>query len=284
MQACLTFVATRGFVACAHLPAFQSNPRFGPLVCRMQYLWRDDINDLDRSIGSFDGTRLGRRAGRAPRIFANAGDRSVSKFRASECSDATSCVPGRCRYLRCVMREDEVAGLGLIVAGEAGFHGRRSGGCAVYEGSEPPAARRGVFRGIFDHTLNVLGGPGTKDWAWPKSLLCRPGGVNSLAWAIPSIVLKSCLVPLNSANTAWRTAALVCFPDGDINTSRLPCHTRKKALSDVTAILGIGLSTETAQKKFGNNTVIVALLELFPHVHSHCRLKREAPDTPPPCT
>ena len=30
--------------------------------------------------------------------------------------------PRRCRYLRCVMGEDEVAGLGLIVAGEAGFH------------------------------------------------------------------------------------------------------------------------------------------------------------------
>src|SRR5580658_6115313 len=62
MQARLTFVATQGFVACAHLLAFQSNPRFGPLVCRMPHVWRDDINDFDRSIGSFDSTRLGRRA------------------------------------------------------------------------------------------------------------------------------------------------------------------------------------------------------------------------------
>jgi len=56
------------------------------------------------------------------------------------------------------MREDEVASLGLIVAGEAGFHGRRGGGLAVYEESESPAARRGVLRGVFDHKLNVRGG------------------------------------------------------------------------------------------------------------------------------
>jgi hypothetical protein len=62
------------------------------------------------------------------------------------------------RYLRCVMREDEVASLGLIVAGETGFHGCRGRGFAVYESSEPPAARRGVLGGVFDHKLNVRGG------------------------------------------------------------------------------------------------------------------------------
>jgi hypothetical protein len=86
MQARLTFVAAQGYVACAHLLPFQSNPRFVPLVCRMPYVWRDDINDFDRSIGSFDSTRLRRRTGRAPRVFSNAGDLSVSEFSASEYS------------------------------------------------------------------------------------------------------------------------------------------------------------------------------------------------------
>jgi hypothetical protein len=48
--------------------------------------------------------------------------------------------------LGCVTREDEVGSLSLIVAREAGFHGRRVGGFAVFEGSEPPAARGGVLR------------------------------------------------------------------------------------------------------------------------------------------
>jgi NADH:ubiquinone oxidoreductase subunit len=75
-----------------------------------------------------------------------------------------------------VMGEDEVASLDLIVAGEAAFHGRRSRRFAVYEGSESPAACRSVFRGVFNHKLNVRGGPGTKDWAWPKTLLLPPTG------------------------------------------------------------------------------------------------------------
>jgi len=74
------------------------------------------------------------------------------------------------------MGEDEVASLDLIVAGEAAFHGRRSRRFAVYEGSESPAACRSVFRGVFNHKLNVRGGPGTKDWAWPKTLLLPPTG------------------------------------------------------------------------------------------------------------
>jgi hypothetical protein len=56
------------------------------------------------------------------------------------------------------MGEDEVASLDLIVAGEAAFHGRRSRRFAVYEGSESPAACRSVFRGVFNHKLNVRGG------------------------------------------------------------------------------------------------------------------------------
>jgi hypothetical protein len=56
------------------------------------------------------------------------------------------------------MREDEVASLGLIVAGEAGLHGRRSGGFAVYESGESPAARRGVLGRVLHHKLNVGGG------------------------------------------------------------------------------------------------------------------------------
>ena len=59
------------------------------------------------------------------------------------------------------MREDEVGSLGLIVAGEAGFHGRGGGGFAVYESSEPPAAGRGVLGGVLDHKLNV--GRGARD-------------------------------------------------------------------------------------------------------------------------
>ena len=74
------------------------------------------------------------------------------------------------------MREDKVTGFRLIVTGEAGFHRRRGGGFAVYEGSEPPPAGRGILRGVFDHKLNVRGGPGTKDWAWPKTLLFSVDG------------------------------------------------------------------------------------------------------------
>src|SRR6267378_1460821 len=33
---------------------------------------------------------------------------------------------------------------------------------AIVELSEPPAARRGVFLGVFDHKLNVLGEAGNK--------------------------------------------------------------------------------------------------------------------------
>ncbi len=62
--------------------------------------------------------------------------------------------------LGCVMREDEVTSLDLIVAGEAGFHERLVAGLAVFEVSEPPAARRGILRRVLDHKLNVRGGAG----------------------------------------------------------------------------------------------------------------------------
>lgn len=58
------------------------------------------------------------------------------------------------------MSEDEIACFGLIVAREAALHRRRGSGLAAYEGSEPPAARRGVLPGILDHKLNIGGGAG----------------------------------------------------------------------------------------------------------------------------
>src|SRR5579862_3300931 len=57
-----------------------------------------------------------------------------------------------------VMGEYEVGRRGLVVTGETGFHGRRGGGFAIYEGSESPSASRGVLRGVLDHELNVRGG------------------------------------------------------------------------------------------------------------------------------
>jgi hypothetical protein len=83
MQARLTFVATQGLVACTYLADFQSNPCFWPMVCRMPYVWRDDTNDFDRNIWSFDSPRLGRRAGRTLGISATAGVPSVSEYSAS---------------------------------------------------------------------------------------------------------------------------------------------------------------------------------------------------------
>jgi hypothetical protein len=56
------------------------------------------------------------------------------------------------------MRKDQVASLDLVVAGEAAFYGCHGGGFAVYEGSEPPAARGRVLRRVLDHKLNVRGG------------------------------------------------------------------------------------------------------------------------------
>ncbi len=79
------------------------------------------------------------------------------------------------RVLRRVMREDEVARLGLIVAREAGFHRCRSGGFAVHEGSEPPAARRRVLRGIFDHKLNVRWGAGDERLGLAEDLVVFRG-------------------------------------------------------------------------------------------------------------
>ena len=61
----------------------------------------------------------------------------------------------------CVTGEDEVARLGLIVAGEAGFHERLVGRrFAVLEVSETPTASCGVPFCVFDHKLNVRWGAG----------------------------------------------------------------------------------------------------------------------------
>jgi hypothetical protein len=49
-------------------------------------------------IGSFDGTRLGPRAGRALRMLANAGDLSITEVSASECSQRQGDL-GACRAL-----------------------------------------------------------------------------------------------------------------------------------------------------------------------------------------
>ena len=74
--------------------------------------------------------------------------------------------------LGCVMREDQVGSLGLIMAGEAAFHRRRLGGFAVYEGSEPPSAPvASYFAESFTINCIFVGEPGTKDWGWPKTLL-----------------------------------------------------------------------------------------------------------------
>src|SRR5215469_15872545 len=76
-------------------------------------------------------------------------------------SQISGCVPG----------EDEVARFGLIVAGEAGFHKRLLAGFAVFEVSESPAARRGVFLRVLDHKLNVCGGAGDERLGLAKDLV-----------------------------------------------------------------------------------------------------------------
>ena len=110
------------------------------------------------------------------------------------------------------MREDEVASLGLIVAGEAAFHGRRGGGFAVYEGSEPPAARRGVLRGVLDHKLNVRGRAGDERLGLAKDLVVfrrrdvtvvQSGNGRAVrVWKLPLAVgLDRHIVAQNGANT-----------------------------------------------------------------------------------
>ena len=48
-------------------------------------------------------------------------------------------------HSRRIMGEDEVAGFFLRVTGKAGFHKRLVAKFAVFEVTEPPAARRGVL-------------------------------------------------------------------------------------------------------------------------------------------
>jgi hypothetical protein len=74
------------------------------------------------------------------------------------------------------MGEDKVASYDMLVAGEAGFVHRLVGRFAVFELTEPPAACRGVFSRVLDHQLNVNGGPATKDWSRPKTLLFSSDG------------------------------------------------------------------------------------------------------------
>src|SRR6266849_5640872 len=72
---------------------------------------------------------------------------------------------------RCVTCEDKVASFGLVVAGEAGIHKRLVARFAVFEVSEPPAARRGVLFGFLDHELNVRGGAGNERLGSAKDLV-----------------------------------------------------------------------------------------------------------------
>ena len=121
------------------------------------------------------------------------------------------------------MREDAVASLGPIVAGEAAFHGRRSGRFAVYEGSEPPAVRRGVLRGVLDHKLNVRGGARDERLGLAKNFVVFLGrdvtvvqSGNDRAvreWELPLAVgLDRHIVAQNGANTVQ----VACFVgDGD---------------------------------------------------------------------
>ena len=75
------------------------------------------------------------------------------------------------------MREDKVASFRLGVARKAGFEQRLVARCAVFvELTEPPATRRRILFGVLNQELNVRGGPGTKDWARPKTLLFSSDG------------------------------------------------------------------------------------------------------------
>src|SRR6266478_3700325 len=64
--------------------------------------------------------------------------------------------------LGCVLRENEVASFGRLVAGEAGFVQCFVGRFAVLKVTESPAARRGVLFRVLDHNLRILGGPGNE--------------------------------------------------------------------------------------------------------------------------
>src|SRR5438876_12097351 len=79
----------------------------------------------------------------------------------------------RCRFSVSggVTGEDEVASLGLLVAGKAGLHERLVARFAVHEVSESPAARRGVLCRVLDHELNVRGRPGNERLGPAKDLV-----------------------------------------------------------------------------------------------------------------
>src|SRR5262249_16313628 len=77
----------------------------------------------------------------------------------------------------CIAVEDKVARLDNIVAGEAGAGNRFGCGRARGELRKSAAAGGGVFLGIL--TMNwtpFLGGPATKDCAWPKASLLSANG------------------------------------------------------------------------------------------------------------
>ncbi len=57
--------------------------------------------------------------------------------------------------LRCVMGKDKVARFDRFVAREACFQQGLICRFAIFELSETPAARGGVFSGVLDHKLNV---------------------------------------------------------------------------------------------------------------------------------
>src|SRR5271165_581143 len=60
---------------------------------------------------------------------------------------------------RCVTGEDIVAILHRRVAGEAGLVQRLVARLSAFKVSESPAARRGVLLCVFNHELNIHGGP-----------------------------------------------------------------------------------------------------------------------------
>jgi hypothetical protein len=80
-------------------------------------------------------------------------------------------------HLRCVFGEDEVASFGGLVAGKAGFQGRRLVRFAVFELSESPAAAQGVFLGVFDHQLDICGRSGDEGLIAAEDLVVSSDGV-----------------------------------------------------------------------------------------------------------
>src|SRR5688572_27265528 len=65
-------------------------------------------------------------------------------------------VPFRYSRLRRVTGEDKIASFDRLVAGVALSHQGLTGGFAVVEVSEPPAARRGILLRVPDHELDPV--------------------------------------------------------------------------------------------------------------------------------